>query len=163
MKIDQQLWDLCEPYLASKGLELDDLQLAGKGPRLLRITVDREGGVDIGQLANVSRDLSRRLDDVDLFEGAYSLEVTSPGLERALRRPVHYKKSIGRDVAVKTGAEIAGSRHHRGVLESIDQEGIVVRVDGASRRIALSQVRSAKTRFEWKKQPKSAGNRGKRR
>ena len=142
--------------MVSEGLELDDLQVAGRGPRLLRITVDREGGVDVQQLAAVSRALSRRLDRLDPFDGPYSLEVTSPGLERTLRRPLHYAKSIGRDVTVNTSVEVAGSRHHRGVLEAVGQDYFIVRVDGAPRRIAFGQVRTAKTRFEWKKQPKSA-------
>ena len=154
--LDRQLWELCEPHLASMGLELDDLQVSGRGPRLLRVTVDRGGGVDVQTLADASRLLSRRLDDLDLFDGPYSLEVTSPGLERSLRRPRHYVKSIGRDVTVNTNVEVAGSRHHRGVLEDVGGDDFVVTVDGTPRRIAFDQVRTTKTRFEWKKQPKSA-------
>ena len=154
--LDRQLWELCEPHLVSLGLELDDLQVSGRGPRLLRVIVDRRGGVDVQTLADVSRALSRRLDELDLFDGPYSLEVTSPGLERSLRRPRHYTKSIGRDVTVNTSVEVAGARHHRGVLEAVGEDDFVVTVDGAPRRITFGQVRAAKTRFEWKKQPKSA-------
>ena len=153
---DGQLWKLCEDYLASEGLELDDLEVAGHGPRVLRITIDNDGGVDVEQLAGASRALSRLLDEMDPFDGPYSLEVTSPGLERSLRRPLHFEKSIGRDVTVKTSVEVAGFLHHRGVLETVGPDEFVVRVDGAPRRIAFGQVRSARTRFEWKKQPKSA-------
>jgi len=155
-KLDRELWELCEPPLARLGLELDDMVVSGRGPRLLRITVDRQGGVDVQTLADVSRALSRRLDDLDLFDGPYSLEVTSPGLERSLRRPRHYEKSIGREVTVNTSVDVADSRHHRGVLEAVDEAGFVVAVDGAPRRIGFGQVRTARTRFEWKKQPKSA-------
>ena len=154
--LDRQLRKLCEPYLASSDLELDDLQVSGRGRRLLRITVDRPGGVDSQTLADAARGLSRRLDELDLFDGPYSLEVTSPGLERDLRRPRHYAKSIGRDVTVNTSVEVAGCSHHRGVLEAVGQDDFVVRVEGDARRIAFGQVAAAKTRFEWKKQPKSA-------
>jgi len=154
--LDQQLWELCELQLAALGLELDDLQVSGRGPRLLRVTVDRRGGVDVQTLADASRALSRRLDEVDPFDGPYSLEVTSPGLERSLRRARHYVKSIGRDVTVNTNVEVEGARHHRGVLEAVGEDGFVIAVDGVPRRIAFGQVRGAKTRFEWKKQPKSA-------
>lgn len=154
--LDRQLWELCEPHLASLGLELDDLVVSGRGPRLLRITVDRRNGVDVQTLAKASRALSRRLDELDLFDGSYSLEVTSPGLERSLRRPHHYAKSIGRDVTINTNVDVAGARHHRGVLEAVGDDGFVVEVDGAPRRIGFGQVRAASTRFEWKKQPKSA-------
>ena len=154
--LDRQLWELCEAQLAGLGLELDDVQVSGRGSRLLRITVDRRGGVDVQTLAEASRALSRRLDELDLFDGPYSLEVTSPGLERSLRRPRHYAKSIGRDVTVNTSVEVAGARHHRGVLEAVGDDGFVVEVDGVPLRIAFGQVRAARTRFEWKKQPKSA-------
>lgn len=147
----ERLWELCEEYLAGRGLELDDLESAGSGRRILRITVDREGGVGVDELAAASRGISRLLDEEDPFEGPYSLEVTSPGLERRLRRPLHYRKSIGREAAVRTNVEVAGSRYHRGVLESVGAEGFVLAVDGAERRIAFGQVRSAQTRFEWRK------------
>ena len=158
--MDRRLWELCEGYLVRQGLELDDLELAGRGPRLVRVTVDCEGGVDVQQLADASRALSRRLDEVDPFEGPYSLEVTSPGLERNLRRPLHFRKSIGRDVTVKTSTDVEGLRHHQGVLESVGNEHFVVRVGGRARRIAFRQVRSARTRFEWKKRPKSGKKSG---
>ena len=160
MSLDRRLWKLCEEYLAGQGLELDDLEVAGQGPRLVRITVDRQGGVDVQQLADASHALSRRLDEVDPFEGPYSLEVTSPGLERKLRRPLHYRKSIGRDITVKTRSEVEGFRHHQGILESVGSEHFVVRVGGRARRIAFRQVRSARTRFEWKKRPKSGKKSG---
>ena len=157
---DGRLWELCDHYLAAQGLELDDLEIAGRGPRLLRVTIDREDGVDVQQLAAASRALSRRLDEMDPFDGPYSLEVTSPGLERTLRRPLHFRKSIGRDVTIKTSVEVAGSLHHRGVLEVVGQEDFVVNVAGAARRIAFGQVRVARTRFEWNKKPKSARKSG---
>ena len=147
----ERLWGLCGEYLAGRGLELDDLELAGSGRRILRITVDREGGVGVDELAAASRGISRLLDEEDTFDGPYSLEVTSPGLERRLRRPLHYEKSIGREAAVRTNVEVAGSRYHRGVLKSVEAEGFVLAVDGAERRIAFGQVRSAQTRFEWRK------------
>ena len=160
MSVDRQLWELCEDYLVSHGFELDDLEVAGQGARLIRVTVDCEGGVNVQQLAEVSHALSVRLDEIDPFEGSYSLEVTSPGLERNLRRPLHFRKSIGRDVTVRTSSEVEGSRRHRGILESADDEHFVVRVGGRARHIAYRQVRGARTRFEWKKRPKSGKKSG---
>lgn len=158
--VDERLWELCEGYLAGQGLELDDLEVAGSGRRILRITIDREGGVAVDRLAAASRGISRLLDEEDPFEGPYSLEVTSPGLERKLRRPLHYTKSIGRDVTVRTNVEVAGSRYHRGVLEAVGEEDFVLRVDGIERSIPFGQVRSAQTRFEWTKVPKSTRKSG---
>ena len=150
----EMLWEACEKYLAAEDLELDDLEIAGKGPAVVRVTIDADGGVGVDRLARVSRVLSRMLDETDPFEGAYTLEVTSPGLERKLRRPRHYHKSLGSDVKVKSKVEIDGARAHRGILESVDEEGFVVTVDNTARRIDFEQVQLARTVFEWKKTPK---------
>ena len=152
MRIEERLEVLFEQHLAGQGLELDYLQVAGRGPRMVRVIVDGDGGVGVDQLAAVSRSLSRQLDRLDPFDGSYSLEVSSPGLERTLHLPRHFRKSIGRDVTIKTNVEVAGSRHHRGVLEAADSDGCAVRVDGESRLIGYEQIRSARTRFEWNKQ-----------
>ena len=152
MRIEERLEVLIEQHLAGQGLELDYLQMAGRGPRIVRVIVDGDGGVGVDQLAAVSRSLSRQLDRLDPFDGSYSLEVSSPGLERTLHLPRHFRKSIGRDVTIKTNVEVAGSRRHRGVLEAADSDGCAVRVDGKSRQIGYGQIRSARTRFEWNKQ-----------
>lgn len=150
----EMLWEACEKYLAAEGLELDDLEIAGSGPRVVRVTIDANGGVGVDRLARVSRALSRMLDESEPFEGPYTLEVTSPGLERRLRRPRHYEKSLGSDIKVKSKVEIGGARSHRGILLSVDEEGFVVTVDDAPRRIDFEQVQSARTVFEWAKASK---------
>ena len=160
MSIERRLGDLFEQHLSGQGLELDYLQVAGRGPRIVRVIVDREGGVGVDQLAAVSRSLSRQLDRLDPFEGSYSLEVSSPGLERTLHLPRHFRKSIGRDVTIKTNVEVAGSRHHRGVLEAADSDGCSVQVDGESRLIGYGQIRSARTRFEWNRQDRATRESG---
>lgn len=151
MGIEDRLRPLFESRLSDLGLELDYLQVLGKGPRVVKVIVDQAGGVEVDRLAQASRAVSRALDEIDPFDGAYSLEVTSPGLERSLHIPDHYRKSIGREVVVKTRTEIEGSRHHRGGLESAGEEGIAVRVDDALIEIDYASIRSARTRFEWKK------------
>jgi len=152
-----QLWSLCEDYLDGVGLELDDLEVAGDGPRLVKVTVDGEAGrrgVDVDRLSGVSQALSRLLDERDMFQNSYTLEVTSPGLERKLRRPRHYEKSVGSDVKISTTCEVGGQTHHRGVLEAAEPDGFVIRVGSESRRIAYAQVAVARTVFEWKKPAK---------
>lgn len=156
----EQLWQVCEDYLGAEQLELDDLEVVGAGPRVLRVTIDAEGGVGVDRLARVSRALSRLLDESEPFDGAYTLEVSSPGLERELKRPRHYEKAVGREVKVKTRDDIAGARNHRGVLHTADGEGFVLEVDGDRRRVEYDQVQSARTVFEWKKTPKPGQSSG---
>ena len=150
----ERLWKECEDYLAAEELELDDLEIVGSGRKVIRITIDAEDGLGVDRLARVSRALSRLLDESDPLEDSYTLEVSSPGLERKLRRARHYEKSLGSDVKVKSNVEIDGARSHRGVLESMDEKGFVMTVDGTSRRIDFEQVQSARTVFEWKRTPK---------
>lgn len=156
--VADRLWSEVESYVAAERLELDDLEVLGEGPgRIVRVTLDGESlGVD--RIADLSRGLSRMLDDIDPFEGSYTLEVSSPGLERKLRRPRHYEKSIGSEVKVKTFAPIAGERSHSGVLVAADESGLELDVAGERRRIEYDAVASARTVFEWKK-PARPGSR----
>ena len=149
--LTDRLWSEVESYVAAEHLELDDLEVLGEGPgRIVRITLDGETlGVD--RIADLSRGLSRMFDDLDPFAGAYTLEVSSPGLERKLRRPRHFAKSVGSEIKVKTFAAVAGERTHTGTLVSADEKGFVIEVAGENRMIAYDAVASARTVFVWKK------------
>jgi ribosome maturation factor RimP len=150
-----------ERYLAAERVDLDDLDVRGSGRgRVVRVVVDCAEGVDLDRIAELSRGLSRLLDDEDVLDGPYTLEVSSPGLERTLRRPEHFQKAVGREVIVKTGSPVAGSRNHRGILLAFEDGVIVVEVDGESRRIATSDVNQARTVFRWERAPKPGHKRG---
>ena len=156
----ERLWGLLEPWLEAEGLELDDLEMRGRGAgRVVRVIVDAEDGVDLDRIAEISRGLSRLLDEDDFIEGSYTLEVSSPGLERALRRPAHYHKVLGSEVVVKTKTPVSGASSHRGILAEANGEGISVKVDGEDRRIPFASVTQARTVFRWEKAPKP-GKRG---
>lgn len=149
-RVPEGLWELIDGYLQAEGLELDDLEMIGEGRGpVLRVTVDADGGVGVDRLAETSRGLSRLLDDDQRLQKTYTLEVTSPGLERKLRRPEHFAKSIGREVVVKTHQEIEGERVHRGTLESLDDDACVVAVEGNDRRVPHAAIASARTVFRW--------------
>ena len=136
-----RLWDSIEAFLATERVELDDLELSG---RTLRVVVDVEGGIDLEHITNVSRGVSRLLDEnEDLVPESYNLEVTSPGLERKLRRPRHFEKAIGRHVRVKT----TGGETVRGELTDLDDSGFVVADGDDEVRIAYADVAKARTLF----------------
>jgi ribosome maturation factor RimP len=140
------------PSLEATGVELVDVELVGN---VLRVTVDKPGGVDLEVISQASKQVSAELDrhDDDLVPGHYVLEVSSPGIERPLRRPEHFKKAVGSTVAVKTGPGTEGDRRVEGVLEAADDDGVVV----AGRAIAYADIEKARTRFVWPspRQPKS--------
>lgn len=151
--------DLVRPVVEAAGLELWEVSFDREGGRrILRVTVDRaggderDGGVDLDTIAATSQRLSRRL-DLEGFEQdrPYELEVSSPGLERALREPRHFERSVGQQVKVKTVEPVDGRRVHEGALVSADAGAIVIASDGGELRVPYDGIASAKTVFEWKK------------
>jgi ribosome maturation factor RimP len=152
--------DLVTPVLASIGLELFDLQLGGSGRgRTLRVMVERaagEGGdahVDLDTIALASQAISPLLDDEPALAGPFLLEVTSPGVERPLRRPEHFRRAVGEIVSIKyrSGTE---SQRLRGTLTAADDTAIDVDVDGETRHLAYPDVTDARTVFEWGPSPR---------
>jgi len=143
-----RLWDSIETFLAEERVELDDLELSG---RTLRVVVDTEGGIDLDHITDVSRGVSRLLDESeDLVPDSYNLEVTSPGLERSLRRPRHFEKALGRPVRVKT----TGGERVQGTLTEVGESDFLISTDGGEARIAYSKVAKARTVFEVPSTPK---------
>ncbi len=105
-------------------------------------------GVGLDQLAALSRQISVLLDDDDPVPGSYTLEVTSPGLERALRRPEHFARAVGSTVTVSARTP-EGAVRWRGRLVSADDDGIVVVAEDGDHRVEYGEITSARTVFEW--------------
>lgn len=153
MTTESDIWTVVEPYLAAERLELDDVELLGRGPgTVLRVVVDGEG-VNVDRLADVSRGLSRLLDNETALSDAYRLEVTSPGLERKLRRPSHYSKSLGREVVVKV-ADGDKKATLRGILADAGESSFTVESGDERLAVNYEEVLTAKTVFRWEKAPK---------
>lgn len=157
-----------EPIVESLGLEVFDLTVDG---RTLQLTVDREAGVDLDALTAATQAVSVALDAADqtgpdLGSGSYSLEVSSPGLERPLRTPTHFRRAVGSTVSVKTtSAEPDGeATRHRGVLTDAGDDGCTIDVDGTPVEITYDSIVAARTVFEWGPAPKpGSGGRQKKR
>ena len=149
---------LVEPIVAAAGLSLYDLDLQAG---VLRVVVDQPGGVGMDAITDVTRSVSRALDDADPIAGHFTLEVSSPGLERTLRTPAHFASALGDTVSVKTVPGVDGERRFQGTLESVDDDGIAVAVADADqpRRVAFADIERARTVFEWGPGPKPGGSR----
>jgi len=156
---------LVEPPLVSSGLELWDVEVSRETVRLL---VDRPGGVDLDALADLAgKVVSPLLDDHPELTpaGRFSLEVSSPGVERTLRRVEHYAGYVGTEVSVKTTVPVGGARRHQGVLLSADEDGIVVETHEGpgDRRVAIrhADIDRARTVLVWGPAEKPGGKKGK--
>jgi ribosome maturation factor RimP len=146
--------ELIAPIASDLGLDLYDVEQRGG---VLRVALDTppgsDGGITLDTLALASRLVSRELDHHDPVPGRYTLEVTSPGVERALRTPAHFHREIGKPVAIRLSDVGHDERRVSGVLVAADDSSATVRVDGPDgpleRAIPYSQIDRARTVFEW--------------
>lgn len=134
MDIDQQLagvWEVVEPVALAAGLELVDIEhRRERRGTVLRLLLDEPGGVSLDALSAVSRQVSDVLDvREDLVSGPYTLEVSSPGVNRPLTRPAHFEAFVGKRVHVRTRTAVGERHSFRGVLEAVSDSGVVVRCE----------------------------------
>jgi len=150
---------IVEPIVSDLSLDLYDLEQRGG---TLRVTLDTPPGsgssVDMEQLALATRLISRQLDHDDPVPGHYTLEVTSPGVERSLRTPAHFQREVGKAINVRLANVEAEQRRLEGVLVAADQQTATIRVGegeaAADHVIDLSSIDRARTVFVWGPQPK---------
>lgn len=149
---------MVNPILADLGLELYDLEFSGG---VLRVTIDTPpgspAGVDIDAISLVSRLLGRELDhDENAVPGRFTLEVTSPGLERTLRTPEHYRRETGKTVSVRFVTPLEGCRRLTGLLTASDATSATVRLEENGEEVVfpLALVERTRTVFVWESQPK---------
>jgi ribosome maturation factor RimP len=136
---------LVRPVIEGEGLELVDVTFGREGGRrILRVTVDRDGGVDLETISRLSGKVSRRLDLEGFEPGPYALEVTTPGIERPLRRPQDFRRAVGQRVLVKTDKGVL-----EGELRAAKDDEIRIAADEGERRVALDEVAAAKTIVDW--------------
>ena len=152
-----------EPVIAALDLELYDVELTGPSrARNLRVLVDRPGGVDLEAIAAAAQALNPVLDaDPNVARacpGRYTLEVSSPGLERRLRTPAHFRRAVGSSISVKTTTADVGLRR-RGVLVDAGDDGIDVDFETGREHLAYDDVAQARTVFEWDPNPKPGARR----
>jgi ribosome maturation factor RimP len=135
------------PLAAQEGLELIDVELGGPGGRqTLRLFIDKASGVSLDDCTAISRAVSAALDVEDPIEGAYDLEVSSPGLDRPLKTAEHFQKFAGKRVRVKTFGPLPECENRRsfvGILQNYDNGTIVIDVDGKVFRVPHAQVSKA--------------------
>ena len=144
--------ELVEPLLASTDLELIDVEIQGP---ILRLSLDRPGGIDLEAIAGISRVITAALDESDPMPDSYQLEISSPGLERPLRTPEHFSRFIGSKISVRTLPGTPGERRLTGLLTGADSFGVDLDAEGSGpTRVGYDQIERARTVFEWGPGPK---------
>lgn len=147
-EILERVRQLAAPLATREGMELVDVEIGGGGGRqILRVYLDKEGGVSLEDCSSLSRALSAALDVEDPLDGAYDLEVSSPGLDRSLRTPEHFEKFKGNKVRVKTFGPVPECENRKtfvGILKGFSEGKVMVDVDGKEFHVPHAQVSKAK-------------------
>jgi ribosome maturation factor RimP len=152
---------LVRPVVEAAGLELVEVRFhPGPGRGVLKVTIDREGGVDLDSVGDASERISRRLDLEGFDPGPYTLEVSSPGLERPLRRPEEFARRVGSKVKVKTARPVEGARVITGTIVEAGPDEVRIATEAGERTVLFQDITSARTVFEWGPAPKPGQRQG---
>ncbi len=143
-KLEKKLNDLFEPVIEAMDYELVGVELAGSGNgTVLRIYIDAEKGITVKDCSAVSYQISGLLDVEDPLHNRYTLEVSSPGLDRPLVKPEHFKQFVGELVKIRSTEAVLGRKNFKGILESFDGNSLFVAVDNEEYEIPLELVEKA--------------------
>jgi ribosome maturation factor RimP len=147
-----RVWQLAAPLAEGEGMEIVDIEFrheGTRGGRVLRLYLDKEGGANVDDLTRVSRQLSELLDAQDTIDGGYTLEVSSPGINRALKKPEHFARFIGKRIRIRTRDLIDGRRSFLGILGKVVEDSVTLTQDGKQYRIPLSMIEKSNYEHDW--------------
>lgn len=141
----KQAWTELEPHLDACGFELVEVEYVFEGGRpILRLYLDREGGVTLDQCAEASRLVGPLLDAADFVDSAYVLEVSSPGIDRPVRKPSDFERFTGETIRVTTHAPVTGRRRFKGAIGGLEEGMVKLNMDDDSVSIHLDNIKTAK-------------------
>ena len=140
----ERLIELLEPAVAAMGLELADIDVHLGRRGLLRLFIDRPGGVTVDDCQRVSEQVGALLDVEDPLPGSYTLEVSSPGFDRRLRTLAHFERFVGERVRIEMRDALEGRRNFTGTLTGVESGSALVEVDGEVWRLPLNDIAVAR-------------------
>jgi ribosome maturation factor RimP len=150
IEIGRQVEDLAESLITSEGMELVDLEYRPEGRRwVLRLFIDKEGGVTLDDCAYISRQLGDLLDVKDIIPQTYVLEVSSPGLNRRLRKKEDFNRFAGHKVKLRLASPSKGRRKIVGNLEGVENEKVIVSDTEGRRSVPLEEIAKANLIYEF--------------
>lgn len=141
---------MAEPILEADGMELVDIEYRReRGGRVLRLIIDQEGGVTLDDCTSISHEINRNLDVEDMFPGPYTLEVSSPGLNRPLKKESDFHRFINRLVKVKTASPVNESKTFRGRLLACRDGFVEIETESSVVKIPLDDIVKANLEYEF--------------
>lgn len=149
-KVTDLVEGLAKDVAAKVGVNLWDIEyLSEGGDKYLRFFIDRDEGIGTIQCEQFSKAIDPLLDSVDALDGAYILEVSSPGVERVLKKPEHFLRYIGATVEVRLYKAISGAKKHTGVLESYSEDGLSITESGEALTFPLADVSKVQLKVDF--------------
>ena len=148
--ITAKVTELVENIINDLGYDLYDVEYLKEGKDyILRITIDNDKGINIEDCEKVSNAINDILDSADYIKDQYNLEVSSPGLERILKKDKHFEKQIGNEVYIKLYKSVNGLKEVQGILKEYNPEKLILDVDNKKIEIECKDIAIAKTIFNW--------------
>ena len=148
--ITKQVSELIEPILNEMRFELIDVEyLSDRGRWVLRIYIDKDVGVTLDDCARVSRELGDLIDIKNIIEHEYVLEVSSPGLNRPLKKETDFIRVIGKKIKIKTRMPVDGRRNFTGVLKDFKEQKLALDSEGGLVTLAWSDIEKANLVYEF--------------
>jgi ribosome maturation factor RimP len=145
-----KLMAIIEPAVSALGFELLGVEYMPQGRHsLLRIYIDHEDGITVDDCGDVSHQVSAVLDVEDPIRGEYTLEVSSPGLDRPLFTLAHYERYSGNQAEIRLHAPLHGRRKFKGRLQGVEDDEVIIEVDGEEYRLAIGNIEKAHLVHEW--------------
>ncbi|MBR3697690.1 MAG: ribosome maturation factor RimP [Clostridia bacterium] len=148
--IETKVYNLLNSTINTLGYNLYDVLFLNEGKEyILRVVIDKENGIDINDCEKVNNAINDILDEADYINEKYFLEVSSPGIERILRKDQHFEKQIGNKISVKLFKAINKQKEIIGILESYSNGELVVQQENKKIKIETKNIALAKTVFDW--------------
>ena len=148
--IESKVSSLIEPIIENIGYSLYDLLYVKEGKDFyLRVVIDKPEGIDINDCEKVNDAINDILDEADYIKDQYFLEVSSPGVERLLRKDKHFEEQIGNEIYLKLFKSVNGLKEIQGILEAYDGGVLTLNLDGDLIKIENKDIAVARTVFNW--------------
>lgn len=149
-ELRKEIYPLAEEVAEELGYEIVDIEFQnGSKHDLLSIFIYKKEGIDLDDCTEMSRNLEKKLDDLDILKSPYYLEISSPGLDRPLKTKDDYRRNVGKEVDLKLYAPIDGKKEFSFVLDKYDDEFVYCNIDGEELKIPIKSISSMKQTIKF--------------
>lgn len=158
--VDDQIWALTQEVVSDLGYELVDIELTGNRSRqVIRVYIEKPEGILLADCVAVSRKLGERLDEEDVVENSYRLEISSPGIERPLRKIQDYERYVGHQVRIRLKGRLKGKRKIAGKLDEVEDNIVrIISQHGEKVSFSLADIAKANLDVDWDKEFQGLGH-----